>query len=146
MVIEAANAKIGTFMIATAVGIADEAAIPPVANVVKNEMVDNTVAEGGGENLANDGLLSDKGDAAARMIMLGEDVAAELVDILDEVSFEFKLVAGFEFVFAGFVKGGMELETELVVEGVKFKVIGLGGTVEELVEDPESLIIFCVFC
>ena len=95
VMVKATDAKISTFIIAAAVRIVDKATVPPATDVIEDEVVDDAVTEGGGENLANNGLLGDKGDTAARMITLGEDVAAELVDILYEMGFEFELVTGF---------------------------------------------------
>lgn len=75
--------------------------------MIKDKMMDDTVAERGGKDFTNNGLLSDKSDATTGVVALSEDVAAELVDILYEMGFKFEFVAGLEFVFAGFLKGGI---------------------------------------
>lgn len=114
--------------------------------MTKNKVVYNTVTKGGGKNFADDGLLGDEGNAAVRMITLGEDVAAELVNIFDEMSFKFEFVAGLELVFAGFLEGSVEFDAKLMIKGVEFEMVWFGGVVGELMKDFELLTVICAFC
>ena len=98
---EALLAVEGAFALAAGVGIGDEAAVPPVGADVEEEMMDDAVAEGGGDDFAGDGVLDDEGDAAAGMIITAEDAVAEVNEVFHIVKFKAVLVYGVFLAFAG---------------------------------------------
>lgn len=148
MVIEATDAKIGALALAAAIRVVDEATIPPTADVIKDVVVDDTVAERRGKNFTNDRVHRDKSDAAIGVVAFSEDVAAKLVDVLHEVSLKLKFVTGGEFVFASLLKSGIEVNAKLMIEWVKLEMFRLSWAIRELVEDLELLLAaeFFTFC
>ena len=86
--------------------------VPPVGADVEEEMMDDAVAEGGGDDFAGDGVLNDEGDAAAGMIITAEDAVAEVNEVFHIVEFKAMFVYGVFLAFAGGEVGGPEFAQE----------------------------------
>ena len=96
----------GAFAFATRVGAGEQASIPPEASVFEEKVVDNAVDKGGGENFAFDGMMDNKGDAAAGMVGASENSITEVNEIFKIVGLEAMLVGSLAFaVNTGFVIG-----------------------------------------
>lgn len=102
VVLEAFDAEEDAFIYATRVGVVNEVVVPPFVDGVEEEMVDDAVAEGGGENLADDWLVDDVGGATRGLVGSVEEILFEGGEILKSVKLEDVLVVGLAFTaFAG---------------------------------------------
>lgn len=90
-----------TLILAARIGIYDETAVPPVGAEIVEEVMDNAIAEGCCDDLANDGIVDDEGNAATGAIMMMNHALTERDDILHVVEFETVLVDGITLAFAG---------------------------------------------
>lgn len=119
---EALLAVEGAFVLAAGVGVGNKAAIPPIGADVEEEVVDDAVTKGGGDDFAGDGIVDNEGYAARGLIAATNDAVAEEDEIFHIGEFEAVFVDGFAFAFAGVVVGLPErLEEEL------FEAGGVGG-------------------
>lgn len=75
---EALLAEEGAFADTARIGVDNEAAVPPAgANVIK-EMVNDAIAEGGGDDFADDGIANDEGDTAAGPVAALDNAIAKI--------------------------------------------------------------------
>lgn len=74
---EALLAEESAFADAAGIGIDDEAAIPPAGADVIEKVVNDAVAERGGDDFADDGITDDESDAAAGFVAALDDAVAE---------------------------------------------------------------------
>lgn len=75
---EALLAEEGAFADAARIGVDNEAAVPPAgANVIK-EMMYDAIAEGGGDDFADDGVADDEGDTAAGFVTALDNTVAKI--------------------------------------------------------------------
>lgn len=111
---EALLAEEDAFAEAAGVGVSDEAAVPPVGADIEEEVVNDAITEGRSDDLADDWIVDDESDAAARAVMAADDTIAQGDDIFHVVEFETMLVDGFAFALAGdFVGAPKLLEQEI---------------------------------
>jgi len=82
------------FADATRVGVGAETAIPPFGTDVKQEVVDDAVAERGGDDFADDGVVDDESDTAAGLIIMTDEAVTEVNDIFHGIELELMLVDG----------------------------------------------------
>lgn len=99
---EGLDAAEGALIVATAKRSVDKAAVPPFVGNIVEEMMDDTVAEGGGEDFAANGTANKKSDAATRLVGAIYDGIAEIHEIFGIVYFEAVLVISLAFTSAGF--------------------------------------------
>ncbi len=78
-------AEESAFADAAGVRVDDEAAVPPVGADVIEEMVNDAVAEWGGNDFADDWIADDEGNAAAGFITALDDAVAEENEIFHVV-------------------------------------------------------------
>lgn len=142
---EALLAEKGAFADTTGVGIDDEAAIPPVgANIIK-EVMNDAVAERGGDDFADDGIVDDESDAAARFVATLDDAVAKKNEVFHVVQLEAMLVDGFALAFASAIVGMPKFAEEKIFEtgvvesgelGIRVvvRVVEVGGTIGILIE------------
>lgn len=127
---EALLAEEGAFADAAGVRINDEAAVPPISADIIEEMVDDAVAEGCGDDFADDWVADDEGDAAAGLIAALDDTVAQVDEVFHVVEFETVLVDSFALAFAGAVismpKFAEEEILEAGVETVHISVLVVG--------------------
>lgn len=97
------------FVDATRIRVGDEMAIPPVAAKVKQEVVDDTVAERGGDDFAHDGVADDESDATARKISAVKDVLAKGIEAFDVAELETMLVDSMTFATTSALVGNPKL-------------------------------------
>ncbi len=115
---EALLAVESAFVFATGIGVGDKTAIPPIGADVEEEVMDDAVTKGGGDDFAGDGVVNDEGDAARRFIAATNNTVAEEDEIFHVGEFEAVFVDGFAFAFAGVVIGlPKRLEEELFETG-----------------------------
>lgn len=78
--IEAANAVEGAFCEATGVTVGDEMGVPPGTDDVEEEVMNDAVAEVGGEDFALDGVMDDESGGLAGRVGAVVDFAGEVGD------------------------------------------------------------------
>lgn len=93
------------FVDAARVGVGDKVAVPPVTAKVKKQVVDNAVAKGGGDDLADDGVADDKSHAAAGMVSAVDDMVAQETEIFDIAKFKTVFIDGVTFAATGVLVG-----------------------------------------
>lgn len=91
---EALLAVEGAFILAAGIGVGDKAAIPPIGADIEEEVVDDAVAKGGGDDFADDRVMNDEGDAAAGLVVMADEAVAEIDNIFHGVKFKLVLVNG----------------------------------------------------
>lgn len=101
MMSEAFLAVEGAFALATRIRIGNEAAIPPIGATVIKKMMNDAIAKRCGDDFADDGIVDNKSDAAARFIETTDDAIAEVDDVFHSVELETMLVDGVLFAFSG---------------------------------------------
>lgn len=74
---EALLAEEGAFTDAAGVGVDEKAAVPPVSADIIKKVMDDAVAERGGDDFADDGIVDDKSDAAAGFVAALDDAIAK---------------------------------------------------------------------
>lgn len=89
------------FALATRIGIRNEATIPPLGTAIIEKVVNDAVAKGCSNDFANDWIVDDKGDAAARFIKTAYDAVAEVDDIFHSIELETVFVDSMFFAFSG---------------------------------------------
>lgn len=75
---EALLAEEGAFADAARIGVDNEAAVPPAGTNVIKEMVNDAIAEGGGDDFADDGVANDEGDTAAGFVAALDNTIAKI--------------------------------------------------------------------
>lgn len=65
------------FFDTTRVGVWTEATVPPGGIEVIEEVVDDAITKGRGDNLAGDGIVDDEGDASARFVYTANNTIAK---------------------------------------------------------------------
>lgn len=95
----------GAFADATGVGIGAEATVPPLGADIKKKVVNDAVAERGGDDFTDDGVMDDKGDAATGFVVMADETVAEINNVFHGVEFELMLIDGLAFAFASDVVG-----------------------------------------
>ncbi len=98
-------AEEGAFVFTAGVGIGNEAAVPPVSTNIKEEMMNDTITKGGGDDFASDGVMNDKGNAATGFIIMLDNAIAEIDEIFHGVELEAMFVDSMLLAFAGSVVG-----------------------------------------
>lgn len=112
-------------ILATGIRVDDKAAVPPVGTDVVEEVVDDAVAKGRGDNLADNWIMDDESDAAARNVATADDAVAELSNIFHFVELETVFVDGLALAFAGDFVGAPEFFEKKVFK-VGHRVFALG--------------------
>ena len=74
---EALLAEESAFADATGVGVDEKTTVPPVGADVIEEVMDDAVAERGGDDFADDGIVDNEGDATAGFVATLNDAVAE---------------------------------------------------------------------
>lgn len=97
------------FFFATGVRIDAKTAVPPFGTHVKEKMVNDTISEWGGDNLASNWVMDDKSNATVGLIATTEDAVAQENNIFHIVELKTVFVDGFAFAFAGGLVGAPEL-------------------------------------
>ena len=75
---EALLAEEGAFADTTGIGVDNEAAVPPAGTNVIKEMMNDAIAEGGGDDFADDGIADDEGDTAAGLVTALDNTIAKI--------------------------------------------------------------------
>lgn len=107
-----------TFASATRVGVGNEAAIPPFSAAIIKKMMDDTVTERCSDDFADDGVVDDESDAAARFIKTAHDTIAEIDGVFHGIKFIAVFVDSVLFAFAGSLIGIPKLVQKKSLEPV----------------------------
>ena len=75
---ETVNAVPSALADATRVTVGNESPIPPFGDAVEKKVMDDAIAEGGGEDFPDDWFSGDKGDASRRNISAVNDTVSEV--------------------------------------------------------------------
>ncbi len=109
VVLEAVEGEESTFAFAARVRIGDEVVVPPAVRFLVEVVMDDAVAEGGGEDFSNDGVFNDESGAAARRVVASEEVVLEGKEVFGGVKLKIMNVEMVAFTLAGSEVGGVEV-------------------------------------
>lgn len=142
---EALLAEESAFADATRIGVDEEAAVPPVGTNIIEEVMDDAIAERGSDDFADDGVVDNEGDAAARFVAALDDTVAEENQVFHIVEFKAMLVDGFAFTLTSAIISVPKFAKEEIFEtgvmksgefdvGIVVWVVKVGGTIRILVK------------
>jgi len=142
---EALLAEESAFADTARIRVDEEAAIPPVGANVVEKVMDDAIAERGGDDFADDGVVDDEGDAATGLVAALDDAVAEENQVFHIVELEAVFVDSFTLAFAGAIISVPKFAKEKIFEtgvmksgefdvGIVVWVVKVGGTIRILVK------------
>lgn len=109
VVLEAVESVEGAFVVSTRIGVGEEAGVPPSGAFLVEVVVNDAVAERGGEDFSRDGVFDDEGGAATGGVGAREDGVFESEEVFGGVEFKSVDVGALAFATAGGEVGGVEV-------------------------------------
>lgn len=142
---EALLAEESAFADTARIGVDEEAAVPPVGANVVEKVMDDAIAERGGDDFADDGVVDDKSDAATGFVAALDNTVAEENQVFHIVEFEAVFVDGFALAFTGAIISVPKFAKEKIFEtsvmksgefdvGIVVWVVKVSGTIRVLVK------------
>lgn len=142
---EALLAEESTFADATRIGVDEKAAVPPVGTNIVKKVMDDAIAERGGDDFADDGVVDNESDAATGFVAALDDAVAEENQVFHIVEFEAVFVDGLALAFTGAIISVPKFAKEKIFEtsvmksselsvGIIVWVVEVGGTIRILVK------------
>lgn len=142
---EALLAEESAFADTARIGVDEEAAVPPVGANVVEKVMDDAIAERGGDDFADDGIVDDEGDAATGFVAALNNAVAEENQVFHIVELKAVFVDSLALAFAGAIISVPKFAKEKIFEtsvmksgefdvGIVVWAVEVGRTIRVLVK------------